>query len=307
MQIFFRYNNKIIKKRTAEHLQLAEEYLRLGEGELWPQGIYPAQYFRYGVNSRHFDIVSVVQSGETTVNIHLPQSHIGEASALTDWVHNVELHIKRIKLRDIARKAITPETQTQYFEECKRLMQQAKQNDTIRMEMFQSSVDRLGEIMDSVTNVATSIEELHSCGNKACFAGHVRLSSLFKSHFNFIVGDSPIAQLPGTSGPEGQLIATSVMSLILDVPLYVAGGAIFGERLRVIDTPVFQTETGLCRHPYYGKRWSKVRADHILTFLERIEAKEDLHQFTVQSIDREVKIARDFRNGKTTTGVRYEE
>lgn len=70
---------------------------------------------------------------------------------------------------------MTQELRRQRVQHCIELMENAKINDNLYMQFFQSKWDNT-----QAESIADNNESLHSCGNKACFAGHLAISEYFQ-------------------------------------------------------------------------------------------------------------------------------
>lgn len=130
------------------------------------------------------------------------------------------------------------------------LMQNAKALD---MRAWQG--DGAGDIPDTVAN---SIDELHSCGNTACFAGYVALSPMFKEWG----GEMLISGKPYYADGFGEVGA---IAAYLEISNLLAHDLIHG-------AVEFQVHGFFSQ--FYDKLWRKVTPQDVIDKLKAIKRGE---------------------------------
>lgn len=145
-----------------------------------------------------------------------------------------------------------------------KLMEAARQKDTLDMEYWQN---RIGSAY-----LAYNIEDLHSCGNKACLAGHIAISREW-------------------SDWDGRIFENGQPFLIRNGKIIETAQALsdwFGVPELVVTALVYNfTRPGETLHPVYGELWKKVKATHVLkalTELKELGADEFIKKFDLTSI-----------------------
>lgn len=145
-----------------------------------------------------------------------------------------------------------------------KLMEAAHQKDTLDMEFWQN---RVGSAF-----LAYNIEDLHSCGNKACFAGHIAISQEWSDWDGRIFENGQ----PFTIR-NGKIIETSAaLADWLGVPELIVTMLVYSF-----------THPGETLHPVYGELWNKVKASHVITALTELKelgAEEFIKKFDLTSI-----------------------
>lgn len=131
------------------------------------------------------------------------------------------------------------------------LMEEADKLNTVYMDHWQSTPGQVYACEDTM-------DEFHACGNKACLAGHIRLSKYFKEFIDFAVSPSPIARIAGndTSAPV-------TVAALLDVPLWFANVMIYKHS---VPRTGYEHEV----HVLYGEPWRDIRASDILPVLKKL-------------------------------------
>lgn len=141
------------------------------------------------------------------------------------------------------------------------VMTRAKEaGDVIRMVDFQQSPP-------GQSSLAYSEQELHACGNTACFAGYMALAPEFAAasneHFTFCRKKYSAAPTILSNDPGGPLFADASDAL----------AAWFETSDKLIDILIFECtagytcDMGQSFQPLYGKPWKDIRADDVIKVL----------------------------------------
>lgn len=133
-----------------------------------------------------------------------------------------------------------------------KLMEAARQKDTLDMEYWQN---RIGSAY-----LAYNIEDLHSCGNKACLAGHIAISPEFKADGGTIIrwGSPAYLSKDGLVVDQEQYAIGRWLGIDDDLAgllIYSVGG---------------QFDRDDRTHPVYGTAWRDVQPKHVISALEEL-------------------------------------
>ena len=109
---------------------------------------------------------------------------------------------------------------------------------------------------DPSGGICRSIEELHTCGNTACFAGYVAVSPQFTSEPNSGIspGGAPILDKQGRRN-----FGEGAIRVWLDISHFTADALVHGD---------YQDNSGYCS--FYNKEFSDVTPDDVITKLKMI-------------------------------------
>lgn len=113
---------------------------------------------------------------------------------------------------------------------------------------------------DNPAPTVTTEAELHQCGNKACFAGHIAVSPEFKAD-----GGSCVSRgSPAYRNEDGWVVneAESAIGRWLGVDNDVAWLLIYNISIGIDKNDL--------RHPVYGVHWKDVQPKHIITALKEL-------------------------------------
>lgn len=127
------------------------------------------------------------------------------------------------------------------------IMQRAAARDSVYMPCYQSGADGMP---DSAQEARTEAE-FHTCGNKACFAGHVAISPEFQADG----GECNASGLPIFNGYSG----ACAISEWLGIPNRVADSLVLGD-------VGYDEESS----KYYHKSFYEVNAHDVIDKLEQL-------------------------------------
>ena len=127
---------------------------------------------------------------------------------------------------------------------------------------------------DITSYCATSEQDLHACGNSACFAGWVAVSPEWKE-FGGIIGDSGYPDLP-KNDPDTEQYPDEVIAKWLGISDVLASCFIFGGAQRTRIRLLSSAETFSV---FYGKKWEEVEAQDVIKKLEHLKNNGELSLF----------------------------
>lgn len=144
------------------------------------------------------------------------------------------------------------------IERIKAAIEMMKQAKNLGMKAWQSVDDSLV--------MATSIEELHKCGNTACFAGYLAISDEFKEAGG-CSGYSGQPMFKRDIGCDFQLSAHGVVAEYFDISYQLAKALVYGE---LEPTAGYGRPRPTAYSYFYQKGWDKVTAQDVIYKLELI-------------------------------------
>jgi hypothetical protein len=128
------------------------------------------------------------------------------------------------------------------------VMERAKARGSVRMNHWQSNVNGLG----CFVNYAEKESELHACGNMACFAGHIAVSTEFQEDG----GSVGVAGYPIFGGYECERAIAEWLGISWDLARGLVHGGGSGSSYSYAE--------------FYQKNWMEVTADDVLAKLHMI-------------------------------------
>lgn len=136
------------------------------------------------------------------------------------------------------------------------IMERAAKHDAINMINWQMNYVAITET--DVKRCAKNEAELHSCGNKACFAGYLAISPEFQADGGSMLNSG----VPEIQSGMGYLYGESAIAEWLGIDFSLAQKMVLGE----IENTEIENQYSL----FYDKPWSDVRAEDIIQKLEMI-------------------------------------
>jgi len=133
------------------------------------------------------------------------------------------------------------------IKQCITMLKNAKNFD---IQTFQDSAN------GGVCFNANSVEELHRCGNTACFAGYLAISDFFKKDGGEISYQAPLF---------GNRVGCEAVAVYLDIPSELACSLVYGDLDN--DDDDFSS--------FYQRFWPLVEASDVIEKLEEILASDD--------------------------------
>ena len=129
------------------------------------------------------------------------------------------------------------------------IMERAKDANSLFMPYWQSSPDSKWR-----KHPAFDETELHACGNKACFAGHIAVSPEFHASGGYCTEDGePL--LRGMSPVQS-------IAVWLDIPYALASDFIFGDLIHPDGNSYYSR--------FYDKIWRNVTPDDVIAKLQSL-------------------------------------
>lgn len=151
------------------------------------------------------------------------------------------------------------------------IMERAKAHNSLSMSRFQSAPI---EEPQYFVFAAKTEAELHACGNRACFAGHIAVSPEFlNSDFQGLkpgLDHHGAPRLRTTGGNIVQVSPTSIIGAWLGIPKNVAVKMILACPAQNRNDK-FYIPDRTTPHIVYGVPWEDVTADHVLKVLRSIQ------------------------------------
>lgn len=239
--------------RLREIASLTRTITPRAELALYGRGHYSSPaYMVNGETDTHFEVYFPSASGKLTQEAR----------------EEIKRSSERLAVRAVALQPQTKFSKERILDEAIAMLQTAAAYDSLDMRGYQMRGDREA----SHDEPLDTLIELHNCGNRACFAGHVRLNSFFDKNFRFNPECvAPEYQVYNQAGDLQWADAATTMAHIFSVPLWFAYWLIFGRG------DCIQHTTGI--HRLYGKEWHMVRASDVIEILEQLKAGKTPQEF----------------------------
>lgn len=138
------------------------------------------------------------------------------------------------------------------IDQCIEMMRRANR---LHMTYYQSNGKNVGE---PYVRIARTIEELHECGNAACFAGYLAISPEFRD-----AGGSVNCGYGGAPLFNGQAAASAV-SAYLEISVAAGRSLVYGRLYP-------EGASGVRPYPV---DFAAVKPEHVIAFLTRIRDRE---------------------------------
>lgn len=124
---------------------------------------------------------------------------------------------------------------------------------------------------NAITNICPSIEELHSCGNTACFAGYLAISQPFKDAGGRVQKHTG-APIFYSEGEGIDYEDADAVGVYLDIPYKTACSLVYGDLNRDPDCNRYRTFS-----EFYQKPWANVEAVDVIAKLEGLLSAGYVH------------------------------
>lgn len=122
------------------------------------------------------------------------------------------------------------------------------------------------------TNFATTIEELHECGNTACFAGYLAISPEFQAAGGRMRADSGTPVFPNPDPEDTRFLYNAeAVAAYLEIPESIADALVFGNDAD--DEDGLDEDPGVIVYPRDVK-FKDLKPEHVVTALTRILNRE---------------------------------